>query len=98
MASDSKAQPAKNKQQRDPPKEIQSIITRYDPYPANWNFQQRKERELFQVVVKNIPETVTTLLLYLLDHSQSPISHLGCKAFKVVQKKSTSKLITYYKN
>ncbi|PKB93212.1 hypothetical protein RhiirA5_441996 [Rhizophagus irregularis] len=77
--------------QRDPPKEIQS-------YPANWNFQQRKERELFQVVVKNIPETVTTLLLYLLDHSQSPISHLGCKAFKVVQKKSTSKLITYYKN
>ncbi|PKY33925.1 hypothetical protein RhiirB3_453233 [Rhizophagus irregularis] len=30
--------------------------------------------------------------------SQSPISHLRCKVFKVVQKKNIHKLITYYKN
>ncbi|PKY57389.1 hypothetical protein RhiirA4_478416 [Rhizophagus irregularis] len=37
-------------------------------------------------------------MLYPSDPFQLPISHLGYKAFKVVQEKSTYKLITYYKN
>ncbi|CAB4425123.1 unnamed protein product [Rhizophagus irregularis] len=150
-ALDSKAQPAKKKQQHAPPKEIQSVMTGYDPvlkdnvweitlydipstwaqlellqhlekwghamnlwnqgvwtaplgglpirwYPTNWNLQQRKKRERFQAVVKDLPGTVTTSMLYPADPSQSPISHLGCKAFKMVQEKSTCKLITYYEN
>ncbi|GBC26703.2 uncharacterized protein OCT59_020840 [Rhizophagus irregularis] len=68
-------------------------------YPANWNLQQRKEKERFQAVVKDLPGTVINLLmLYPSDPSQSPISHLECKAFKVVQEKCTRKLIMYYKN
>ncbi|PKY30290.1 hypothetical protein RhiirB3_447304 [Rhizophagus irregularis] len=143
-ASDSKAQPAKKKQQHAPSKEIQLVMTGYDTvlkdnvreitlydipstwaqlellqhlekwghviafktkrglpvrwYHANWNLQQRKERERFQAVVKDLPGTITTSMLYPLDPSQSPISHLGCKVFKVVQEKSTCKLITYYEN
>ncbi|PKC02310.1 hypothetical protein RhiirA5_425445 [Rhizophagus irregularis] len=91
-ASNSKTQLAKNKQQHAPPKEIQSVITGYDPVLKD------NERERFQAVVKDLPGTVTTLMLYSLDPSQSPIFHLGCKAFKVVQEKRTCKLITYYEN
>ncbi|CAB4421244.1 unnamed protein product [Rhizophagus irregularis] len=109
--SDSKALPAKKKQQRAPPKEIQSVMTGYDPVlkdnvqkitlydiSSTWTSMSGKEREQFQAVVKDIPGTITTSMLYPSDSSQSPISHLGCKAFKVVQEKSTCKLITYYKN
>ncbi|CAB4478167.1 unnamed protein product [Rhizophagus irregularis] len=42
--------------------------------------------------------TVTTSMLYPSDIFQSPISHLGCKAFKVIQEKSTRKFIMYYEN
>jgi hypothetical protein len=48
--------------------------------------------------VKDLPGTVTTSMLYPSDPFKLPISHLGCKAFKVVQEKSTCKLITYYEN
>ncbi|GBC13175.1 hypothetical protein GLOIN_2v1762074 [Rhizophagus irregularis DAOM 181602=DAOM 197198] len=135
--SNSQAQLAKKKQQHTSPKEIQSVMTRYDPvlkdniweitlydipstwvqldllqhlekwghtmnlwnqgvwtaplrglpvrwYPANWNLQQRKKRERFQAVVKDLPGTITTSMLYPSDPFQSPISHLRCKAFKVV--------------
>ncbi|UZO28264.1 uncharacterized protein OCT59_021798 [Rhizophagus irregularis] len=57
-----------------------------------------KEREQFQAVVKDLPGTVITSMLYPTDSSQSPISHLGCKAFKMVHEKSTHKLIMYYEN
>ncbi|GBC48760.2 hypothetical protein GLOIN_2v1787148 [Rhizophagus irregularis DAOM 181602=DAOM 197198] len=43
----------------------------------------KKKRERFQAVVKYLSETVTTSMLYLSDPSQSPILHLGCKAFKL---------------
>ncbi|GET63262.1 hypothetical protein RIR_jg40822.t1 [Rhizophagus irregularis DAOM 181602=DAOM 197198] len=32
--------------------------------------------------MKDLPETITTSILYPTDPFQSPISHLGCKAFK----------------
>src|SRR3954454_7069242 len=67
-------------------------------YPANWNLAQRKERERFQPVVKDIPETLTTSTLYPEDRTQSPISYLGCKYFKIVQERKTRKLITYYES
>ena len=68
-------------------------------YPANWNLQQRKERERFQAVVKDIPGTVTTSMLYLLDPSQSSIFHLECKAkFALMTGKGRSEreFITHY--
>ena len=68
-------------------------------YPANWKLQQRKERERFQVVVKDIPGNITTSTLYPInDLSQSSISPLKCKAFKVVQDSNTRKLIMYFEN
>src|SRR3954463_11237436 len=66
-------------------------------YPVNWNLAQRKERKRFQAVIKDLPGTVTTSSLYPEDSTQSPISYLGCKCFKIVQERNTQKLITYYK-
>ncbi|CAB4487267.1 unnamed protein product [Rhizophagus irregularis] len=57
-----------------------------------------KKREQFRAVVKDLPGNITTLMLYLLNPTQLLISHLGCKTFKIVQEKSTCKLITYYEN
>ncbi|PKK62923.1 hypothetical protein RhiirC2_789646 [Rhizophagus irregularis] len=48
--------------------------------------------------MKDLPKNITTSMLYPSNPIQSPLSHLECKTFKVVQKKSTCKLIMYYKN
>ncbi|CAB4415115.1 unnamed protein product [Rhizophagus irregularis] len=54
IASDSKAQPAKKKQQRAPPKEIQSVMTGYDLVLKD-NVQE--------ITVYNIPSTWAQLEL-----------------------------------
>src|SRR4051794_40574106 len=73
---------------------LEGLLVRW--YLANWNLAQRKKRERFQAVVKNLPETVTPLTLYPEDPTQSPILYLGCKYFKIMQERNTRKLITYY--
>ncbi|POG81017.1 hypothetical protein GLOIN_2v1763623 [Rhizophagus irregularis DAOM 181602=DAOM 197198] len=85
-ASDSKAQLAKKKQQCAPPKEIQSVMTGYDPVLKD------------NAIMKDLPKNITTSMLYPSNPTQSPLSHLECKTFKIVQEKSTCKIIMYYKN
>ena len=63
-------------------------------FPATWDLKQRKERERFQAVVMDIPDSITTKILYPEDNpAHSILSPLGCK---VVQDKGRCKLITYY--
>ncbi|CAB4432958.1 unnamed protein product [Rhizophagus irregularis] len=63
---------------------------------ANWDLKQRKKWERFQVVLIEVPASTTTATLYLDNPTHSIFTPTGCKAFKLIQDRSTCKLITYY--
>ncbi|CAB4417349.1 unnamed protein product [Rhizophagus irregularis] len=49
-------------------------------------------------MLKEVPASVTTATLYLDNPAHSILAPLGCKAFKLIQDRSTRKLITYYES
>src|ERR1043165_9507509 len=54
-------------------------------YPAQWNLQERKERERFQAVLQDIPESLTMASLIPEAKLHLAIYANNIKAFKIVQ-------------
>ncbi|CAB4432904.1 unnamed protein product [Rhizophagus irregularis] len=74
----------------------QPVILASKTFLANWDLKQRKKWERFQVVLIEVPASTTTATLYLDNPTHSIFTPTGCKAFKLIQDRSTRKLITYY--
>ncbi|PKY40632.1 hypothetical protein RhiirA4_416007 [Rhizophagus irregularis] len=75
--------------------QIESKVVQIE-FLANWDLKQRKKWERFQVVLIEVPASTTTATLYLDNPTHSIFTPTGCKAFKLIQDRSTCKLITYY--
>ena len=66
-------------------------------FPASWTLRERKEREKFQAVAYDIPETVTSGTLWY-DHAPTQLLYaLGAKTFKIIQTgKGKRKLVVFF--
>ncbi|PKY59212.1 hypothetical protein RhiirA4_481780 [Rhizophagus irregularis] len=60
---------------------------------SNWDLKQRKERKRFQAVLKGVPTSVTTAILYSDNPAHSVLVPLGCKAFKIIQDRAWTNLL-----
>ncbi|PKC04366.1 hypothetical protein RhiirA5_379433 [Rhizophagus irregularis] len=67
-------------------------------FPAFWTLKQRKECKRFQVVVMDIPKSVTNNIVYNAENpTQSMLSQLdGALAFRIIQDRGHRKLIVYF--
>jgi len=73
---------------------LDDILVRW--YPIEWQLKERKERERFQVTIKDLPEDLTMDKL-IVDHQPTEfLNSLGLKYFKIVTNvKKQRKLIGY---
>src|SRR5277367_4869924 len=63
-------------------------------FPASWSLLERKERERFQAVLYNIPDSLT---MAALDLDPTLITSVGAMAFKIIQLADKSrKLVGYF--
>jgi hypothetical protein len=69
-------------------------------FNARWNLRERKQREKFQAVVRNLPDTINLQSLWHDRHPHEAIVKSGLKSFKIIQNARTKdrKLIGYFES
>jgi hypothetical protein len=69
-------------------------------FNARWNLRERKQREKFQAVVRNLPDTINLQSLWHDRHPHEAIIKSGLKSFKIIQNARTKdrKLIGYFES
>jgi hypothetical protein len=73
---------------------LDDILVRW--YPIEWQLKERKERERFQVTIKDLPEDLTMDKLIVNRQPTEFLNSLGLKAFKIVTNvKKQRKFIGY---